>query len=336
MEKLLTVVVPVYNMEKYLRKCLDSLLVGSKQDLLEVIVVIDGSSDNSFDIALTYQEKYPSSFIVINKENGGHGSCCNIGLKMAKGKYIHFLDSDDWFDYDNFPKFIELLSELDVDLVQTNKAFEFNNSQKNKKCDRYREVANRIYNADEFPYISFSWLSTIHDSTYKTDTLRLSNINFTEKAPFDDTILYIRPFSTIKTIYCSNMIVYHYLLGREGQSVGGINEQRVIYRKNEFMKLCADYLDIRKSLSKNQQIYFDKFLNEEIFDEFYRCSSMLPIHLAKKYIKDWDDYISKYPFTNIQDIPYKRRYRNRNIYIRKAIYAIYSILRTIKHKFLKY
>ena len=323
MEKLLTVVVPVYNMEKYLRKCLDSLLVGSKQDLLEVIVVIDGSSDNSFDIALTYQEKYPSSFIVINKENGGHG-------------YIHFLDSDDWFDYDNFPNFIELLSELDVDLIQTNKAFEFNNSQETQKCDRYREVANRIYSADEFPYTLFDRLSTIHDSTYKTDTLRLSNIDFTEKAPFDDTILYIRPFSTIKTIYCSNMILYHYLLGREGQSVRGINEQKVIYRKNEFMKLCADYLDIRNSLSKNQQIYFDRFLNKEIFDEFYFCSSMLPIHLAKKYIKYWDDYISKYSFTSIPDIPYKRRYRNRNIYIRKTIDAVYTILRTIKHKILKY
>lgn len=335
MEKLLTVVVPVYNMEKYLRKCLDSLVIGSKQDLLEVIVVIDGSRDNSFDIALTYQEKYPSSFIVINKENGGHGSCCNLGLEMAKGKYIHFLDSDDWFDYGNFTKFMELLSKLNVDLVQTNKAFEFVDSSKTKICDQYREVANRIYAADEFPYILFDRLSNIHDSTYKTDTLRLSHIEFTEKAPFDDTILYIKPFSTIKTIYCSNMVVYHYLLGREGQSVGGIDEQKVIHRKNEFLKLCEDYQKIRTSLSKNQQIYFDKFINKEIFNEFYYCASKLPVRLAKKYIEYWDDFISKYPYTNIYDIPYKRKYRNRNLYIRKTVYSIYSILRAVMHKTLK-
>src|SRR5574344_1213565 len=116
MNKILTIIIPTYNMEKYLRRCLDSLIIdeeGMKQ--LEVLVINDGSKDSSSQIAHEYQDKYPDMFRVIDKENGGHGSCCNVGLREAKGKYIRFLDSDDWFDQKNFPKFIELLQALDVD-----------------------------------------------------------------------------------------------------------------------------------------------------------------------------------------------------------------------------
>ena len=86
MKKILTIVVPVYNTEKYLSKCLDSLVIKDI-DSIEVLIIIDGSPDNSIEIAKQYHDKYPKTFTVIDKENGGHGSCCNIGLKVAKGKY---------------------------------------------------------------------------------------------------------------------------------------------------------------------------------------------------------------------------------------------------------
>ena len=97
MEKLLSIVVPVYNVEKYINKCLESLAVSEEQMAqLEVLVVNDGTPDNSAIMAKEFEKKYPQTFRVIDKENGGHGSCCNLGLKEAHGKYIHFLDSDDW------------------------------------------------------------------------------------------------------------------------------------------------------------------------------------------------------------------------------------------------
>ena len=99
MEKLLTVVVPVYKVEKYINKCLDSLVVPDKQmERLEVLAVNDGTPDNSALMAKEYEKKYPQTFKVIDKENGGHGSAWNRGVAEATGKYIKFLDSDDWFD----------------------------------------------------------------------------------------------------------------------------------------------------------------------------------------------------------------------------------------------
>lgn len=84
-------------MEKYLNKCLDSLLIKTGLEYLEVIVVNDGSSDSSLSIAQAYQQKYPDVFVIIDKTNGNYGSCINAGLPVAKGKYIKILDADDSF-----------------------------------------------------------------------------------------------------------------------------------------------------------------------------------------------------------------------------------------------
>ena len=123
-DKLLTITVPVYNTEEYLPKCLDSLIIDEYMDILEVLIVIDGSPDNSLAIAQEYAQKYPNTFIVINKENGGHSSAINKGLELATGKYFKLLDSDDWFDKDSFKVFIENLQSLDIDLVMADDVVE--------------------------------------------------------------------------------------------------------------------------------------------------------------------------------------------------------------------
>ena len=118
MNKILTIIIPTYNMEKYLRRCLDSLIIdeeGMKQ--LEVLVINDGSKDSSSQIAHEYQDKYPDTYRVIDKENGNYGSCINRGLKEATGKYVKVLDADDWFDTKNFRLYFSDLSKVDVDLV---------------------------------------------------------------------------------------------------------------------------------------------------------------------------------------------------------------------------
>ena len=106
MDKILTLIIPTYNMELYLRYCLDSLLVDEGMDALEVLVVNDGSRDCSLEIAREYEHKYPQTFKVIDKENGNYGSCVNRGLKEATGKYVKVLDADDSFDTEHFGRFI--------------------------------------------------------------------------------------------------------------------------------------------------------------------------------------------------------------------------------------
>lgn len=98
MDKALTVIVPVYNMEKYIRQCLESLVIGEALDRIEVLVVLDGSKDGSAEIAYEFVEQYPDTFRIIYKANGGHGSAINTGLMMASGEYVKILDSDDWVE----------------------------------------------------------------------------------------------------------------------------------------------------------------------------------------------------------------------------------------------
>ena len=96
MGKVLTVIVPVYNMEKYIRQCLESLVIGEALDRIEVLVALDSSKDGSAEIAYEFVEQYPDTFRIIYKANGGHGSAINTGLMMASGEYVKILDSDDW------------------------------------------------------------------------------------------------------------------------------------------------------------------------------------------------------------------------------------------------
>ena len=120
MQKLLTIIVPTYNMQDYLRHCLDSLIVSNEWlDLLEVLVINDGSKDKSSEIGHEFEMLYPNTFVVIDKENGNYGSCINQGLEIATGKYVKVLDADDSFDTANFEDYLRYLGSVDVDMVLT-------------------------------------------------------------------------------------------------------------------------------------------------------------------------------------------------------------------------
>lgn len=109
MDKVLTVIVPVYNMEKYIRQCLESLVIGEVLDRIEVLVVLEGSKDGSAEIAYEFVEQYPDTLRIIYKANGGHGSAINTGLMMASGEYVKILDSDDWVERDAFCRLVDCL-----------------------------------------------------------------------------------------------------------------------------------------------------------------------------------------------------------------------------------
>ena len=227
MDKILTVVVPTYNMEKYLRKCLDSLIIDNQElfSTLEVLVVIDGAKDLSSVIAHDYQDKYPNVFRVIDKENGGHGSCCNVGLREAHGKYIHFLDSDDWFD-ENFSTFLEKISKMDVDVILTKRVSEYVEVGISK-VHQHNVEYDKLYNIEDFDYTKIDHtLFSIHESTYSVEMMRTNKIVFMEHCSYDDIIYRVAPFPSIKKFYMMDIVLYHYLLGRPGQSMAP-----EIYRK---------------------------------------------------------------------------------------------------------
>ena len=223
MDKLLTIVVPVYKVEKYINKCLDSLIVPDDQmKKIEVIVVNDGTPDNSAIMAKEYERKYPETFRVIDKENGGHGSAWNRGVAEAKGKYLRFLDSDDWFDNNDFPILINKLQSCEADVVFCNIDKHFIKSNRVVK-----QTLAPMKNGETIRIADFNW-STLENiprvfdfwfCTYRTSMLKNVHPLFLEKIYYDDAILFIAPMILSETFVYYDLTIYHYLLERDGQTV---------------------------------------------------------------------------------------------------------------------
>lgn len=123
MKPLISVVVPVYNAEKYLVKCLDSIINQTYKNI-EIILVNDGSSDGSLKIINSYKKKYQDKIVVINKKNEGQGVARNEGIKISKGEYLTFVDSDDYIDKNMIFDMLNMAINLNADIVYTNSMYE--------------------------------------------------------------------------------------------------------------------------------------------------------------------------------------------------------------------
>ena len=116
MNKIISFIIPSYNVEKYLSTALDSFLAGDVLDKIEVLIVNDGSKDSTAAVANEYVEKYPETYRLINKQNGGHGSAINAGADAANGKFLKVIDADDWVVTDNLKELIKKLEVCEADV----------------------------------------------------------------------------------------------------------------------------------------------------------------------------------------------------------------------------
>ena len=219
MEKLLSVVVPVYKVEAYINKCLDSLLVPpERMRRLEVIIVNDGTPDNSAEMSREYVKRYPEAFRQIDKENGGHGSAWNVGLKEATGKYIRFLDSDDWFT--DLARLMEDLGECDADVVFNPFVKELSYENRKETIDVLESNGITRINPSTWGIAQWGYTSVnFWAATYKTSILKPLQPLFAERTMFDDYILTWAPLVYGRTFFSLDYPVYHYLIGRPGQSM---------------------------------------------------------------------------------------------------------------------
>lgn len=292
MEKILTLIIPTYNMEKYLDTCLTSLIIEDK-DLLhqvEVLVIIDGATDRSSEIAHTYQDKYPNTFVVIDKENGNYGSCINCGLKKATGKYIKVLDADDSFNTVNFEYYLKKLLELDVDLVLTD--FVFKNEQNEDYELKTRGIPSNIVLefSDVVEELSQKFLA-MHAVTYKKSIFSEINYNQTEGISYTDIEWCFLPMTKVSTIYYSKHVVYRYLLGREGQTVSNeVAAKSISHKIIISKKLISIFMDL-DDIGAEYRVYLQRRLNWGIraIYQFYLlqhkgdCSPLINLD---SYIKD--------------------------------------------------
>lgn len=217
MSKILSICVPSYNMEQYLERCVDSMLVDEVLDKLEIIIVNDGSKDGSLAIANGYKNRYPDSIVVIDKPNGHYGSCVNASLKVATGKYFRIVDADDWVDSDALVEFVNTLEKIDVDCVFTK--YTINNLSDNTIEEKQIDdcIFDQVLDLNKLNYPTRNL--NMHSLTYRLELLKGINYVQTEGICYTDTEYVFYPLIAARTIYFMNLSLYQYLVGRDDQSV---------------------------------------------------------------------------------------------------------------------
>ena len=215
MEKLLTLIIPTYNMERYLKKCLDSLLVARNLDCLEVLVVNDGSKDASSAIAHEYSEKYPRSIRVIDKENGNYGSCINRGVAEGCGKYVKILDADDHFDTQVLDDVLEQMKTVDADLFLTDTV---------QIHEDGSFVLKNDFSIPPMQVVDFGGYTKVdempmHCIAYKLENVRRLGYRQTEGISYTDTEWAFFPMESVTTCFYFPQGLYRYLIGRAGQTM---------------------------------------------------------------------------------------------------------------------
>ena len=291
----MTIVVPVFKVEQYINKCLNSLIVPEEwMKKLEVLVINDGTPDRSAEMAKQFEFKYPGTFRVIDKENGGHGSAWNLGLEKAKGKYIRFLDSDDWYNTPEFVTLLEFLDTTDVDIAITNY------NQFYVQRDRFEPkpistmIPGHIYLAYELNWAEQPWeIANFWRCAYRTKMLQSEPHLFVEKVFYDDIKLTIASVFLAKTVCYYDLTIYNYLIGRTGQTMTPENQKKNYLHKFIVQKDIFDYFLIHYPVTgEGRKEYLTRKITSWLLYEFYQLSRF-PYRASKKYLAEWKDYYNK-------------------------------------------
>jgi len=224
MEKILTISIAAYNAEKYIEKALSSL-VCCKMNELEVMVIDDGSTDETFSIAKEFELRYPKTFQVIHKSNGGYGSTINCSIERATGKYFKQLDADDWYHTENLDSFLHFLENTDSDIVITPfyKVFEKDNHK--EMVDSHSQIKPSSQAIDS---IRLSDRLMMHELAIKTSVLQSNDIKITVNCFYTDNEYVFEPLIHSDTVSRYKKPIYCYRVGLDGQSVS-INSIRIHY-----------------------------------------------------------------------------------------------------------
>ena len=219
----LSIIVPAYNVQQYIEKCAVSLMNHRNCHKTEIIIVNDGSKDNTSQIAHSLAEQSCGIIKVIDKENGGHGSTINEGIKAAKGRYFRLVDGDDWVDGENLARLIDKLETEDADIVLTKGAYEYVEKSLLENIIDYDMLKEgRLYKFDNLVYKGYGFLTygpLLTTTNIKTELLKRANFKITEKKPYVDMEFNAFSLKYVDTIKYYDFDIYRYLIGRAGQTV---------------------------------------------------------------------------------------------------------------------
>lgn len=291
----ITFVVPCYNAEDYMKRCLDSLLFCGEDG--EIIIIDDGSTDNTGAIADEYAAVYPNIVRVVHKANGGHGSGINAGLRIAAGRFFKVVDSDDWLDRKALERLMKCLKwqKDDVDMVVCNyvydhlyenrqKSVSFNNIFPKEKICGWRDMGN----------FKPSQYLVMHALVFRTALLRECGVKLPAHTFYVDNLFAYKPLPYVQKIMYLDVDLYHYFLGRADQSVNEESYKKRIDQQIAVTKLVADSVDLELVKGKSRKLFRYMLRNISIMmsiSSVYLC--MIQTEEAVRKRRALWDYIKK-------------------------------------------
>lgn len=310
MNKILSIVIPAYNVEKYLERCLHSFEVEQIIEKIEVLIINDGSTDRTPRIAEKYCEKYPDTYFLYNKENGGHGSGINYGIRYASGKYFKVVDGDDWLNTEELAEFVSTLEQEEADIVaadflciqdETDRVL----SEKYCTKDGYGKTLS-IDRGEVRDVIK------MHALTIKTEILQKNGIVIDEHCFYVDCEYITYPIPYVKTVYFYHKFIYMYRLGRDGQSMDIRSMQK---KRDQHMRVLNSLLDFYKRMGdvpEHTKKYVERCIAQVVENQFQIYISMGLKKGILKELKDWDttlrqNYPRVYAATDKKSITLLRR-----------------------------
>lgn len=297
----ISIIIPVYNVEKYLRKCLESITNQTFKDI-EIICVDDGSTDNSLNILNELAQK-DNRIKVISKLNGGHFSARHRGIEASSGEYILFVDSDDWIDTTLIEKAYKIITDTNTDVLifgaYTVKKNSISNGMYsvNKIPKKFK---NKILTLEDYKNIIFKLCPTAWSKLYRKDFLTDNNIRFQEIEHGEDQLFYIHTMLMAKNIYILDKNLYYYVKNREGSltnnsmksSISPIENFYAAEKLLQQLELSDKFIDkiINKFFSKSLSWYGKCTSNFK--PEFYSNLINFKKHIDLNYPCGWWKYIN--------------------------------------------
>lgn len=286
MNKILSMVVPGYNIEMYIDDLMSSILASEYLNEIEVLIIDDGSTDCTKKIGDKYHSEYPDIVYCYSKENGGHGSTLNYGIPLCKGKYIRAIDGDDWFDTVELDKTIRALKNTEADIVATGyvivnidegtkrkmipKGYDYN-----KAYDFY-EICDKL---DSIEYHSIIYKNSIINKNYK---------KLDENCFYVDCEYILYPLVNVQTVLFLETTPYMYRVGTVNQSV---NIKNRIKNRDMMKRVILSLITYYESLESLQlQKYVEKRINSLIVTYHSVLIKMNSV-MGKKELQQFDNIL---------------------------------------------
>ncbi|MBO4938828.1 MAG: glycosyltransferase family 2 protein [Oscillospiraceae bacterium] len=264
--KLLSITIPCYNSQDYMENCIKSLLPGG--DRVEIIIINDGSTDNTGAIADAYAARYPGIVKVVHQENGGHGEGINQGLKHATGTYFKVVDSDDVLSGD-FAAFLDTLESCEraggADLVVTNYYYVHSDGVGDRSIN-YSSVLpeGRIFTWEDTKRFRPHQLLTIHSCTFRTEAMRKWGQELPKHVFYEDNLMVYQTLPYIQKMYYMNIDLYRYWIGRPDQSV----QESAMKKRYHHQILVTERCFTSSRLDEVTDRRLKKYMQHELFTMF--------------------------------------------------------------------